>query len=976
MPRTPRALPLVRSGGGVLNLVLTYLRHLCIWRESVTEKILVVDDDEDLLLSYREIFNKKVKNSSLIDNSEEKSDDKFEVTTCSQGHEAIGVVQHSMMSGSPFKVAFIDMRMPPGIDGLETARLLRQRDSRIYIVIVTAYTDRSVDEIDAVLQKNVLLVTKPFNFQAIYQLARSLTKSWNRDHELEQSNSQLNLIFEHMNDGLVVTDAKGVIKCTNPKLEQLTGKTAEQLNDLDFTTLFEKEKEKEGFYQLQNSLQQSYDQDAQKLFQQLKNSNAPLLVIKIDNNSSVLDEVVIVNRACKKFFGYEPGKLKGHAMFEFLNEHETKLLEQRIYNHGNNKGSYKNQFYKWRTATGNVLESRVSIIPFSYKDGYYVVVRPLTDHSIRPELIKTSSLLRSCDDDLQIDQEIKHPDGTTIPVAISGASIVPEHGATKSSDMVFTVHDMSKVVEENKIKDELLKDLSRERSRLDYIIKGTNAGTWEWNIQTGEMIFNERWADIIGYTLEEISPTFLQTWHNFLHPEDLERSNVLLKRVFNKEIDYLEFEGRMKHKDGYWVWVLDRGAVSSWTEDGRPLSMSGTHQDITERKKMENRLKDAKQAAEVSNKAKDDFLATMSHELRTPLTSIIGNSELLAEQITDPKQQDMLSNVEAAGRNQLALVNDILDIFKIESNELEIHQQPYNLSKLLVDVEQMLSIYAKDANLELIIEQQNDEKNLLIGDSQRILQILNNLMGNAIKFTEEGTVKLTTSTFEKKKKYLIFTIEDTGVGMSVKALNNLFQRFEQVDGSISRGFGGSGLGLFISRRLAELMGGDINVSSVEGKGSVFKVILPYTSSMEVIKLQNNSKTKTTKDKSLKNDKFQGKALLVDDEIMNQKLIGRILENKGLNVVTANNGQVAVDLVAKQQFDLIFMDMQMPVMNGIEATKKIRDTDNPIPIVAFTANVMQEHRYAFYDAGCDYFLTKPIDKQMLSDILNKIFSTDK
>jgi len=361
-----------------------------------------------------------------------------------------------------------------------------------------------------------------------------------------------------------------------------------------------------------------------------------------------------------------------------------------------------------------------------------------------------------------------------------------------------------------------------------------------------------------------------------------------------------------------------------------------------------------------ANQAKDEFLASMSHELRTPLTSIIGNSELLKDKTVDEDTRSIIEAVERAGRGQLALVNDILDISKLESGKFTIDKQPYDLSKLLNDLLLTFSPQAEDAGLLFSITQKNREERLLIGDEQRIMQILINLIGNGLKFTNQGGLQLTTWV---EDNHLIYQVKDSGVGMPPAVLDKLFGRFEQADSSISRRFGGSGLGLYISQNLTMLMGGEITVSSEEGVGSLFTLRLPYQQSELPVKPLRQEKAAPVTD-----EPFSGHILVAEDTPELQLLERRILEGFGLTVTTANNGQEAVDLVKNNSFDAVIMDMQMPVMDGIEATKVIRASGNTIPIIALTANVMQKHRDAFDEAGCDCFLGKPINKNELLAVL--------
>ncbi len=373
------------------------------------------------------------------------------------------------------------------------------------------------------------------------------------------------------------------------------------------------------------------------------------------------------------------------------------------------------------------------------------------------------------------------------------------------------------------------------------------------------------------------------------------------------------------------------------------------------------------ESAQRTNLAKDEFIASMSHELRTPLSSIIGNSEMLIEYCSAEDNReyliDALQAIESAGKNQLALVDDILDMSKIESGQFSVEESPYDLVALLESIGRMFEIRIRDAGLTYHLEQKNREPCLLIGDAQRISQILINLIGNAVKFTDSGSISLTTEVVDGE---LRFTVTDTGIGMPPEVVEQLFERFKQADGTISRRFGGSGLGLYISQNLARLMGGRIKVSSEEGKGSRFCLHLPYQQSDTACSSLSTEK----QPQSLETVRFEGSVLIAEDTPELQLLERRILEAMGLTVTTCENGKEAVALAVVQPFDLILMDMQMPEMSGIEATRVIRQQGVETPVVPLTANVMQKHREAFAAVGCEEFLGKPIDKQELRKVLLK------
>lgn len=375
---------------------------------------------------------------------------------------------------------------------------------------------------------------------------------------------------------------------------------------------------------------------------------------------------------------------------------------------------------------------------------------------------------------------------------------------------------------------------------------------------------------------------------------------------------------------------------------------------------LEQRVLERTEELDKANQVKDEFLASMSHELRTPLTAIIGNTEVLSEKVSNAEVQELVSSIQAAGNVQLSLVNDILDISKIESGLFSIEEVAFDLSHLLEDIHNILNDGAHEKNLELVVEEKNDEPYQLLGDPNRIRQVLINLVGNAIKFTVKGEVRLTTKV---ENGWLYFIVKDSGIGMTEDEQTRLFKKFQQVDGSISRRFGGSGLGLYISLNLAELMGGKVSASSEKGEGSEFTFAIPY-------KQSDRPANQADKPRQHAYLQFSGSILVVEDTKPIQMIVRRLLESLGVEVTLAENGKQAVDLLEQRSFDLIFMDMQMPIMDGIEATRIVRQRGDQTPLYALTANVFDKDRKRFEEAGCTGFLSKPVVKKELSDVVSR------
>ncbi len=370
-----------------------------------------------------------------------------------------------------------------------------------------------------------------------------------------------------------------------------------------------------------------------------------------------------------------------------------------------------------------------------------------------------------------------------------------------------------------------------------------------------------------------------------------------------------------------------------------------------------------------ANRTKDEFLASMSHELRTPLTSILGNGDLLAERLKLAENREILGSITRSGEHLLAMVNDILDLAKIEAGKFEVDRAPYDLEEVLDQIRQMFRNKATVSGIELSVEQSVNARHKLVGDSKRIGQILLNLVSNAFKFTENGYVAIRCW---REEDTLYFSVKDSGIGMSQEVLDRLFQPFEQADSSISRRFGGTGLGLHISWSLAQLMGGKIDVSSQEGKGSHFVFSMPYIESGQpLIAEQTESRLD---ERGL--EKLSGHILIAEDTLELQLLESRMVQSLGdIRITFAENGIEAVSLSEQQPFDLILMDMQMPEMNGLEATRVIKERGDQTPIVAVTANVMQKHKEQFSEVGADGFLEKPLNRESLEKVLRMHLTVD-
>jgi len=511
-----------------------------------------------------------------------------------------------------------------------------------------------------------------------------------------------------------------------------------------------------------------------------------------------------------------------------------------------------------------------------------------------------------------------------------------------------------------------------QKQRLGDIIEATNVGTWEWNVQTGETIFNKRWAQIIGYTLEELAPINIDTWIKYVHPDDAEESGRLLEEHFCGKTDYYRCEARMRHKNGEWIWILDVGKVVSWTKDGKPLMMSGTHQDITERKKLWNELVISKEKAEESDRLKSAFLATMNHELRTPLNHILGLSSLIPDMTDDEEIKEFSNLINKSGTNLLNIIEDIFDLSMIEQTEITIRENEVCIRDLYVELKRQLqeTLYESQKtdsiNLGYKINSSLVSKRILI-DKTKVMQVMLNLIKNAVKYTAQGNIGLEVSMLDKD--FLLLSIKDTGIGISKEKQQIIFEFFRQGDDSDTRQHDGVGIGLAIAQKIAHAVQGQILLESELGVGSIFTFKLPIQSFIdEDQEFQDAIEKQSVKDHLDLNGK---QILIVEDDKISLDMVSKILSVSNCEILKAYNGKESLDVFADNPgIDLILMDIKMPVMDGLRATIEIRKANKDIPIIAMTAYSLLKDKKNALNAGCNDVITKPVNPSIIMNKLNK------
>jgi PAS domain S-box-containing protein len=498
---------------------------------------------------------------------------------------------------------------------------------------------------------------------------------------------------------------------------------------------------------------------------------------------------------------------------------------------------------------------------------------------------------------------------------------------------------------------------------MDYVGIGI---TWADAI-TGRIVYtNPFQAGFLGYSVEEMLQLSIPDIDPGFTAETYEEMAKDAQRQGS-----CRFEAYQRARDGRRLPVEITVYYHAGNET-TPPRLIGFMVDIAKRKEAEQALQEAKEAAEAANLAKSRFLANMSHEIRTPLNAITGMVHLLRRSPLTEEQQDRLLKIDTAGHHLLEIINDILDLSKIEADKLVLEKTEVHIGSIFGNVVSMLGERARKKHLELRIENAVSRPDALLGDPTRIQQALLNFASNAVKFTDTGHVTLRAwSEDETEDEVAVhFEVEDTGIGIEPEAMAQLFLPFQQADDSTTRKYGGTGLGLIISKRLAELMGGDAGARSVPGSGSVFW----FSVRLEKSHAQSTSDERAAADAheiAIKQDHRGKRILLAEDDPVNQEVAAYILREVGFDVTVANNGQQAVELVTAQHYDLILMDMQMPVMDGLIATRRIRDMAacREVPIVAMTANAFADDRTSCYEAGMDDFIPKPVVPETLFSTLH-------
>jgi signal transduction histidine kinase/CheY-like chemotaxis protein len=510
-----------------------------------------------------------------------------------------------------------------------------------------------------------------------------------------------------------------------------------------------------------------------------------------------------------------------------------------------------------------------------------------------------------------------------------------------------------------------------------FAVEAAGLAPWEWDITTQRVYLSPQWRNLIGeqdagrdWLMDELLAR--------IHPDDVEGVKIRMEEVLLGFKSRYMAEFRIRSGRGDWLWTEGLGVVTQRDADGTALRMVGTNSDISTRRRAQEALVTARQAAEDSNRAKGDLLANVSHELRTPLNAIIGLNKLLLQSPMNDEQKNFLHLIDSSAVSLLMLLNDVLDFSKIEAGKLLFENVRFDVRRWAQEAVAPHAVAAEKKGLQVKLNIADELPRTLVGDPGRLRQIVSNLMANAVKFTQRGgiSVSLRPSPDQDdvgtEKLRLLMEVRDSGIGIPKEKQSAIFEAFTQADASTTRQYGGTGLGLAICAKLVALMGGGISVASEPGKGSAFRV------SVVLSQVDDNDGPHTVPMTAEDMPLTGLKILLAEDNAVNELLMRRMLGQMGCDVDVAHDGEEALQMWRQGHYDLALMDVQMPKLSGFDATAHIRKmeqrTGAHLPIVALTAHAMVGDREKCLAAGMDAYVSKPVSAEMLTQAMRDALRT--
>lgn len=506
------------------------------------------------------------------------------------------------------------------------------------------------------------------------------------------------------------------------------------------------------------------------------------------------------------------------------------------------------------------------------------------------------------------------------------------------------------------------------------VAEAARIAQWEWDIPGGKVMLGRRWDTMIGEVVED-RRWELSALEGRVHPDDLPVVREALRDTISGKADRYIAEHRVSTANG-WIWIESIGMVTERDAEGKPLRLTGFNSDITARRTMHAEIEQARAQAEASNRAKSEFLANMSHEVRTPLNAVMGLTRLLHQSPLNEEQRQHLELIDSSATSLLALLNDVLDLSKIEAGKLVFEQVRFDVGRWVREAVALHRPVAAKKGLKVEVEIADDVPWKVAGDPGRLRQVISNLVSNAVKFTDFGRISVTArmapnqSELRRDQLRLLFTVRDTGIGIPEDKQKHIFEAFTQADASITRRYGGTGLGLAICARLVSMMGGALHLLSRPGEGSTFRFTAVFEQAADEMSV-------LTEPAPLEAMTLQGLHVLVaEDHAVNELLMRKLLTQMGCTFHVARNGAEAVRCWKERRFDLVLMDVQMPVLSGLDAVAQIRAVEaaeprrGHTPVVALTAHAMAGDRERCLAAGMDSYVSKPVSPALLAQAIHE------
>ena len=773
----------------------------------------------------------------------------------------------------------------------------------------------------------------------LLDIATYLKSQISKRKEAEESLRRLSMVASLNDNGVLFTDPTGKITWSNDGFSELTGYTSSEVNGRTPIEVMGGEKTDRA------TLQKMVD-----LFFKGENFNVELICYKKDGSwfwgrttgQSVLDE--------------DENVIQYFSMIEDITtekavQEQIKGFEQRFRTALEKIGD---NVWEYDFTSGKTYFSNTSNSLLDSRAGHDSVENATlwwsqTHQDDKWMLLETEANYKTGRiDHHTLEYRIVTKDGSVRWVLDRG-TVIERTADGKPVKIVGTHTDIT----ERKISEQALQ-INEEKYRS--IIANMNLGLLEIDLDEVIQYANNSFCKMSGFEPDEIiGKKAAGLFTKGEGSEVAETKNELRKKGHSDA-----YETAVKNKNGESKWWLISGAPR-YDDLGNLVGSIGIHLDITDQKKLEIDLYEAREAAEQSTKAKELFLANMSHEIRTPMNAILGMGRQLHKTELNENQHFFLDTINKAAEHLLVVINDILDISKIEAGKLNLESIGFRPEEVIRHCMQIMSHKAEESGLSLQKETGEGISPVLIGDPYRLNQVLLNLISNAVKFTEKGSITVSCRLLQtiQNQQTICISVKDTGIGMEEEFSANLFQKFSQEDKSTTRKYGGTGLGMSISKQLVELMGGSINVKSKKGVGTEITLTIPFDTGNES---DLQEETREVSDSAILKDK---KVLLVEDNVMNRLVANAVLKGYGVIISEAVNGEEAVNALRHSAYDIVLMDVQMPVMNGLEATRIIRkEINGQVPIIALTASAIKGESDKCIEAGMNDFVSKPFEEEDL------------